>query len=195
MRILAVASLSLLLGLGPIGTSTAHAGGIAEWALPIIGSGASARLGVTLQPLTEELREYFAAPPGLGVLIASVAEGSAAADAHLRAGDVLVAIDGTPVAAPGDVMREIFPAPTEATVELALLREQQPLTVAITLDGEASAYFDPLDRRSWSGLGERVYEYVDQGRAALLRRLEELERRLEQLEREPSADDDRERAI
>ena len=58
---------------------------------------------MTLQPLTEELREYFAAPPGQGVLIASVAKGGPSARARLRAGDVLVAVDGTPVAAPGNL--------------------------------------------------------------------------------------------
>ena len=101
-------------------------GAIAEesaWRVSAALTGVWALAGST-KAMTEELRAYFAAPPGKGVLIATVGEGSAADKAGLRAGDVLVAVDGTPVGRPGDVMREIVPAPTGASVSLATLRER-----------------------------------------------------------------------
>lgn len=196
MRAAILVCLVVLVGSPVLGIDSARAEAPATWLFPALRTGAVARLGVSLQPLTAELREYFAAPPGQGVLVASVSGGSAAAHAGLRAGDVIVAVDGSPVGAPGDVMREIVPAPAGASVDLAMLREQEPMTVSVKLDGEPSAYFDPLDRRSWQGfgerMGERMYDYMDHGRAALLRRLEELERRLEELERDLSAERERE---
>ncbi len=54
-------------------------------------------LGVTVMDLSPAMRTHLGAPVDRGVLVAWVAPGTAAADAGLTAGDVLVALDGQAV--------------------------------------------------------------------------------------------------
>ena len=54
-------------------------------------------LGVSLNDITPELREYFGGSKDAGVLVGSVEEGSPAAKAGFRVGDVIVAVDGKEV--------------------------------------------------------------------------------------------------
>jgi serine protease Do len=51
-------------------------------------------LGVTLQALDRELADYFGAPDLTGAVVNSVIEGSPAAQAGLRTGDIITAFDG-----------------------------------------------------------------------------------------------------
>lgn len=93
------------------------------------------RLGVGIQNLGDQLAEYFGADDG-GVLVTSVREDSPAADAGLRAGDVIVRVDGEPVSDPGDLMREITGAEA-GEIELRVLRERQERTIRATLPERA----------------------------------------------------------
>ncbi|HSM07977.1 MAG TPA: PDZ domain-containing protein [Gemmatimonadota bacterium] len=89
------------------------------------------RLGVGVQNLGDQLAEYFGADDG-GVLVTSVREDSPAADAGLRAGDVILRVDDEKVEDPGDLMREI--AGSEAgEIELRILRDRQERTIRATL--------------------------------------------------------------
>lgn len=89
------------------------------------------RLGVGVQNLGDQLAEYFGADDG-GVLVTSVREDSPAADAGLRAGDVILRVDDEEVEDPGDLMREI--AGSEAgEIELRILRDRQERTIRATL--------------------------------------------------------------
>jgi serine protease Do len=54
-------------------------------------------LGVSIQDVTPELRKDFDVPEGRGALIGGVTDGSAAAEAGLTTGDVIVEFDGKPV--------------------------------------------------------------------------------------------------
>ena len=74
--------------------------------------GSRGRLGVSVQSLTPDLEEYFGATNG-GVLVSSVAQDSAAAKAGMKAGDVIVSINGDRVSDSGDLMREIDEAPVK----------------------------------------------------------------------------------
>jgi len=55
-------------------------------------------IGVHCQPL-QELEEFFGAGRDTGVLVASIDPGSPADSAFLKAGDIILEIDGTPVSA------------------------------------------------------------------------------------------------
>lgn len=92
--------------------------------------GARGRLGVTVQPLTPDLEEYFGATNG-GVLVSSVSRNSAAASAGMKAGDVITSINGDPVSDADDLMRELGGATGEVTI--VVLRDRKPLTLKATL--------------------------------------------------------------
>jgi uncharacterized protein len=57
-------------------------------------AGAVTVAGVTMQPMTEDLAEYFGLPPGHGALVSDVTPDARAA---LRRGDVVLEVDGEPV--------------------------------------------------------------------------------------------------
>lgn len=74
-------------------------------------------LGVGLLDLTPELRRHFGAPAAAG----------------LRAGDILTAIDGQPVAAATTATRIVSEGEAGQTLELGILRDRKARTIAATL--------------------------------------------------------------
>ena len=63
--------------------------------------------GIRADSLTPQLREFFGARSGEGVLVASVDENSQAGKSELKAGDVIIAVDGRSVSSPQDLNREL----------------------------------------------------------------------------------------
>lgn len=84
-------------------------------------------LGVTAQALTPQLAEAFNADVDSGVVIGSVRAGSPAEDAGLEVGDVIVAIDGRPVADVGQVRNRIGLVRIGQRLSLSILRNGEPL--------------------------------------------------------------------
>ena len=99
--------------------------------LPFMGS--RGRLGVTIQSLTPDLEEYFGAKNG-GALVSSVARDSAAAKAGVKAGDVIISIDGRAISDSDDLMRELRALKGEIT--LVVLRDRKEITLKATLTDE-----------------------------------------------------------
>jgi len=93
-------------------------------------------LGVTMQPLDRDLAEYFGIPEATGAVLNSVAEGSPAEHAGLRAGDVLtrfagVAIEGEKEEDLGDLQRLVAGTTPGQEVRAEILRDGKPQSVAI----------------------------------------------------------------
>ena len=89
------------------------------------------RMGVSLQSLSDQLADYFGVEEG--VLVSSVEEDSPAEAAGLRAGDVLLSIDGEEVEGPGDVVRIV--ADSEAgPVEVRAMRDGSERTFTVELE-------------------------------------------------------------
>jgi len=94
-----------------------------------------ARLGVSLVPLTEQLRDYFGVESGVGVLVSSVEADSAASRAGLKAGDVLTAVGANRVASARDVVEELRKLETGThTLDLTLVRDRVRQNVAVTVE-------------------------------------------------------------
>jgi serine protease Do len=94
--------------------------------------GSRGRLGVDVQPLTPQLASYFGVKDGL--LVANVVEGSPAAKAGLKAGDVIVSVNGTGVTTRGELVRALRTVgdAVEASVEYS--RQGQAATAKVTLE-------------------------------------------------------------
>jgi membrane-associated protease RseP (regulator of RpoE activity) len=64
------------------------------------------RIGVFIQDLNEGLNDYFSVPGGKGALVVEVVDDSPAEKAGIRAGDVIVSVDGKEVS-DGDDLRKL----------------------------------------------------------------------------------------
>jgi serine protease Do len=98
-------------------------------------SAAKPRLGVTLQELTDQLGEHLGVPGKRGALVTSVAEGSAAATAGLKAGDVIIRVDDRSVDSPEDVARAVERTGDEK-LDLRIIRDKKETTITVTLPGD-----------------------------------------------------------
>lgn len=88
--------------------------------------------GIVCEPVDAQLAEYFGVKQG--VLVRSVAQGSAAAKAGFRAGDVLTAVGNHPVRTP-DEFRRLFKA-SGKFVAISLLRNHKQLTLQMPVPHE-----------------------------------------------------------
>ena len=89
---------------------------------------ASAVAGAQVIPMNADLREVFNVERG--VLITSVGEGTPAAGAGLRAGDVIVSADGNAVSAVRQ-LQQVLERCEDRSVRLEIVRKQQRRTVAL----------------------------------------------------------------
>ena len=93
---------------------------------------ARARLGITATPLTNQLAEYFGVKDG-GVLVSAVEERSPSATAGLKAGDVIIAIDGAPVRTPQDVAAAARRAAPGTVLDFRVVRDRKETTLRVTV--------------------------------------------------------------
>jgi membrane-associated protease RseP (regulator of RpoE activity) len=148
-----------------------------------IGTWGQPRLGIYVNPVTPELREYFGSTRDVGVLVGKVIAGSAADKAGLQTGDLIVAVNGQEVSSVGDIAHGLAGKHGMA-IPVLVLRDHQQVTVSAPLAEKSGAdlgtYLDwHNDRvRQWLGL----YEHRDEIER-LEKRLQKLEERMEQLER------------
>ena len=104
-------------------------------------------LGIDAEDLSGQLGNYFGAPDGQGILVREVMPGLPAEKAGLKAGDVIVRIDGKRVKDAGELraaLREKLSKASESaeagkaavapTVELSILRSGKESTVRVELE-------------------------------------------------------------
>ncbi|MCX2728318.1 trypsin-like peptidase domain-containing protein [Thermomicrobium sp. 4228-Ro] len=75
-------------------------------------------------------------PRAAGVAVLQVVEGSPAARAGLRAGDIIVSLDGVPLRSPTDLQRVLSRTPVGSTVTLGVVRQGKLLTLEAELAAE-----------------------------------------------------------
>ena len=90
-----------------------------------------ARLGVSLTALSDQLASYFGVKDG--ALVSAVEAYSPAAQAGVRAGDVITAIDGRMVRTPRDVTAGIRESAPGSAVEIRIVRDRKEMTVKPTV--------------------------------------------------------------
>ncbi len=90
----------------------------------------SRRIGVSVEPLNKQMSEFFGAGDG-GLLIKEVVENSPSAKAGLKAGDVIVEIDGKPVSKMFDIQK-LVNAKKEGDVRVTIVREKNRQEITVT---------------------------------------------------------------
>jgi len=141
----------------------------------------SSRLGVSIENLGDQLGEYFGVKSGNGVLVRSVKKGSPAENAGLRAGDVIVKVDGERISDAAD-LRSALRGHRGKAFPITIVRDRREQNVTVTLpkpeeppDGEQEESRDrdlPRERRQRQAdrdvlIQERVRSQMDQARARL----------------------------
>jgi serine protease Do len=90
-------------------------------------------LGVGIQPVTEDLAKGFKLQGAEGALVTSVRDGSPAAAAGLKPGDVIVEYDGRKVARASELPRAVAETPVGKHATLKVLRNGAPVTLTATV--------------------------------------------------------------
>ncbi len=94
-------------------------------------SWSSSMLGVVAESVESQLAEYFGVKEG--VLVRSVVKGSAADKAGIKAGDVIVKVDGSKVVSPREVSSAVRSRPGK-TFPLTVVRDRKETTLNVTIE-------------------------------------------------------------
>ena len=127
-----------------------------------------ARLGISGDDLTPQLAEFFGVKQGKGVLVREVIVGSAAEKAGLKAGDVVVAVDGTEIASVGKLRRAMAgdkPDADKRKVSLTIVRDKREQTLSVELESPDKGMPKPAMRAEIEIDTERAMEAAHEAAA------------------------------
>lgn len=91
------------------------------------------QLGVMIQDFTPDLADALGIDAGVGAVVTQVEPDSAAEEAGLQPGDLIVAVDGRSVAGSADLRSQIGLKRIDTDVELQVIRDGEELTLNATL--------------------------------------------------------------
>jgi serine protease Do len=94
-------------------------------------------LGVAVQKVTPDLAKTFGLKEVGGALVSDVTEGSPAAKADIRRGDIIVSFAGKPVKEMDQLPRMVAAVTVGTRAKVGLVREGKPMEVEVTV-GEAA---------------------------------------------------------
>ncbi len=104
-------------------------------------------LGVQLTETTPELREHLGGSADAGVLVGKVIKGTAAADAGVEVGDLIVDVDGDPISSTNDLRRALAERDGEV-FDIEVIRDGRSIRLQVTL--EADDEERPTGPRAWN---------------------------------------------
>ncbi len=91
-------------------------------------------LGINAEDLSGQLGSYFGAPDGTGILIREVRSGTAADKAGLKAGDVIVKVDGKAIRKLADLRVVLRDKSDQKTVALGIIRKSAEMSVTVGIE-------------------------------------------------------------
>jgi Do/DeqQ family serine protease len=116
------------------------------------GSVSRGYMGVTIQPVTEELARSFGMKQARGALVNDVLKGGPAEKAGIRQGDVVTSFNGTEVKDPAHLQRLVAEHGVGKAVRVSVFRDGKTVELAMTL---VSADSTSRQRREPDGSGEQ----------------------------------------
>ena len=105
-------------------------------------------LGVNIQPVTPEMAESMGMKTAKGAIVAEAMSGTPAADAGLKAGDVITKLNGQVVDDASDLTRRIGSFKPSDKVELTYMRDGSEKTASITLADQKNQTVAKADGKS-----------------------------------------------
>jgi serine protease Do len=116
-------------------------------------------LGVNIQDLNEDLRNYFGIREKEGIIVLKVYKNSPAEAAGLKEGDLILAFDNSPVEATRDLVRMVSSTEVGKNVNLKVIRSGKNLTLNVqigTLPEDLEAIEEARQPKTFSFRGMRV---------------------------------------
>jgi S1-C subfamily serine protease len=101
--------------------------------------------GMQVQKLSRQLAEYFEVPNGKGLLVTEVEKRSAAADAGIKAGDVIVKVNSSAVGEADDLRDVLSDQDEKGGTQLEIVRRGKPQTVTLKIESEDEDGDDDAD--------------------------------------------------
>jgi serine protease Do len=93
--------------------------------------GSTARLGVVVTPMSDQLAAYFGVKDG--VLVSEVQANTPAASAGVKAGDVITSVNGHAISSPQDVVNEVRNVQAGGAIDLKITRDRKELSLKATI--------------------------------------------------------------
>ncbi|HXE97394.1 MAG TPA: DegQ family serine endoprotease [Dongiaceae bacterium] len=112
------------------------------------GSVSRGYMGVTIQPVTEELAQSFGLKQARGALVNDVIKGGPADKAGIRQGDVITGLNGTEVKDPSHLQRLVAEAGVGKSAKISIFRDGKALELSMTLASADSAPKRQREERS-----------------------------------------------
>lgn len=106
-------------------------------------------LGIEVMSISAELRGHFGASEEAGVLVSRVADDGPAAQAGLKVGDVITAINDDEIDSEMDVLRAVRPLKKGATANLDIVRDGRSMSLAVTIDERIRERIDLGEVMRW----------------------------------------------
>jgi len=103
------------------------------------GSVSRGYMGVTIQPVTEELAQSFGLKQAKGALVNDVIKGGPADKAGIRQGDVITALNGREVKDPSHLQRQVAEAGIGTVAKISIFRDGKALELSMTLSSADTA--------------------------------------------------------
>ncbi len=118
-------------------------------------------LGVSISNLDQKAQEAFKLPSRNGALVQSVSRPGPADKAGIKAGDVIIAVDGMPVKETRQLIDHVSAIAPGSTTELEVIRDGKRQTISVVLGERPDAEGDqtastPTDNTPSSKLGLKV---------------------------------------
>jgi len=106
----------------------------------VLGLLARPRLGIDAEDLSGQLGAFFGAPEGEGILVRDVGSGSVAEKAGLKAGDVIISVNGERIRSTGDLRSKLaaHDGDKATSVKLGVLRNKSEISVTAELPAPAT---------------------------------------------------------
>jgi serine protease Do len=104
-------------------------------------------LGLSIQDLNEDLRNYFGVKESAGIIVVKVYNNSPASTAGIKEGDLILAFDSQPVKASRDLISMVSAFEIGASVPLKILREGKEINLNIKV-GQSPKDIKMLEEQS-----------------------------------------------